>query len=96
LALECNFGMILNLLLNVSNFGRSKRRHQNHSCSEKRENILENALDSHLDREKSLMGKNEVLHSILLVGVTESALKNALVIVMVLVVKNFAGMSIFT
>lgn len=83
----------MKVLLNVSDFGRTKR-HQDHSCSGKGGNILVNVVDSQLDGGKRVMGKNEVIHSILLVGVKESAQRNALVIVMVLVVKNIVGMSI--
>ncbi|KOM39401.1 hypothetical protein LR48_Vigan03g278300, partial [Vigna angularis] len=51
--------------------------------------------ESTLDGEKRVMGKNEVIHSILLVGVKESAQRNALVIVTVLVVKNIVGVQSF-
>jgi len=97
LALGCNFAMVchldsMKLVLNLSYFCRRKRRHQDHSCSGKGGNILEDLLASHLDRAKRLKGKNEVMHSILLVGVREYAQRTALVIVMVLVVKNIVGM----
>ncbi|KAL5135806.1 Histone-lysine N-methyltransferase EZ3 [Glycine soja] len=79
---------------------RTKKWLQDHGRNEKRANqesliILENLLAFHLDGEKLLMGKINIISNILLVGVRECVERNVLVFFMELAVKNIVGVQSF-